>query len=80
MAIDYSTLLTDEQKRSILEQRLQQFAAEAWQHQINKQVAGATGNTDGAAQADAALEILDAAITVHQTELAALRMGLNELP
>jgi hypothetical protein len=78
MAIDYSTLLTDEQKRSILEQRLQQFAAEAWQHQINKQVADATGNTDGAA--DAALEILDAAIAVHQTELAALRMGLNELP
>ena len=72
MAIDYSALLTDEQKRSILEQRLQQFAAEAWQHQINKQIAEATGNTEGVTVASDALTILDAAISVHQTELAAL--------
>lgn len=72
MAIDYSNLLTDEQKRNILEQRLAQFAAEAWQHTLNKQIAETSGNTDGVAQADAALEILDAAITVHQDELGKL--------
>lgn len=70
MAIDYSTYLTDEQKRSILQQRLTQFAAEAWQHQINKQVAG--GNAEAVEQADAALAVLDEAIAVHEAELAKL--------
>ena len=72
MAIDYSSLLTDEQKRGILTQRLVQFASEAYQHDINKQVALASNNPDGAAQADEALAILDTAITVHQEELAKL--------
>jgi hypothetical protein len=72
MAIDYSSLLTDEQKRGILTQRLAQFAAEAYQHDINKQVAVASNNPDGVTQADEALAILDTAITVHQDELAKL--------
>jgi len=69
MALDYSSLLTDEQKKSILEQRLTQFAAEAYQHDINKQVASSAGNAEGVAQAEAALEALEAAIAVHQAEL-----------
>ena len=68
--MDYSTLLTDEQKRSILEQRIGQFAAEAWQHTINKQVAG--DNAEAVQAADEALAILDNAIKVHQEELAKL--------
>ena len=68
--MDYSTLLTDEQKRSILEQRIGQFAAEAWQHTINKQVAG--DNAEAVQAADDALAILDHAIKVHQEELAKL--------
>lgn len=72
MALDYSALLTADQKRGILEQRLAQFAAEAFQHDINKQVAEASGNTEGVAQAEAALAVLDTAITVHQDELAKL--------
>lgn len=70
MALDYSGLLTDEQKKSILDQRLTQFAAEAYQHEINKKVASDAGNTDGVAQAEEALKALEAAITVHQDELA----------
>lgn len=73
MAIDYSTYLTDEQKRSILQQRLTQFAADAWQHQINKQVAGS--NAEAVEQADAALAILDEAIAVHEAELAKIPSG-----
>ena len=69
MAIDYSSLLTDDQKRSILEQRLAQFASEAYQHTINKEVAIATQNADGISAADDALEILDKAISIHQDEL-----------
>ncbi len=72
MAIDYSGLLTDEQKRSILSQRLTQFAAEAYQHEINKQVAEAAENEEGTKAATDALAILDSAITVHQAELAKL--------
>lgn len=70
--MDYSSLLTDEQKKSILDQRLTQFAAEAYQHDINKQVATAAGNAEGVAQAEAALETLEAAIAVHQAEIAKL--------
>lgn len=68
--MDYSTLLSDEQKRSILEQRIGQFAAEAWQHTINKQIAG--DNAEAVQAADEALAILDNAIKVHQEELAKL--------
>ena len=72
MAIDYTDLLSDEQKKSILKQRLTQYAAEAYQHDINKQVATASNNEEGIKQATDALAILDAAITIHQEELAKL--------
>jgi hypothetical protein len=72
MAIDYTGLLSDEQKKSILEQRLTQFAAEAFQHDINKQVATASNNEEGIKQATDALAILDTAMSVHQDELAKL--------
>lgn len=70
--MDYSALLSDEQKKQILEARLAQFASEAYQHQINKAVAEATENADGVKAADDALVILDKAIAVHQDELAKL--------
>ena len=72
MAVDYSSLLTDEQKKSILEQRLAQFASEAYQHDINKQVAEASDNAEGVKTAEEAMAILDKAIVVHQSELAKL--------
>lgn len=68
--MDYSTLLTDDQKRSILEQRLAQFASEGYQHTLNKEVA--KDNEDAVKVANDALAVLDSAITVHQTELAKL--------
>jgi hypothetical protein len=68
--MDYSSLLTDEQKRSILTQRIQQFATEAYQHEINKKMAG--GNAEVIAAADEALVVLDSAIEIHQEELAKL--------
>lgn len=69
MPIDYSSLLSDSQKRSILQQRVQQFAAEAYQHEINRKLATETGNEAGVAQADEALTILDQAISLHLEEL-----------
>jgi hypothetical protein len=70
--MDYSSLLTDDQKRSILEQRLAQFSSEAYQHSLNAQVAAATNNQEGVDAANEALAVLDTAITVHQEELAKL--------
>ena len=70
--MDYSSLLSDDQKRSILTARIEQFASEAYQHDINKQVALASNNPDGVTSADEALATLDTAITVHQEELAKL--------
>lgn len=68
--MDYASLLTTEQKKSILEQRIAQFAGEAYQHQINKLTAG--DNAEAVEAADAALAILDNAIKIHQDELAKL--------
>lgn len=72
MAIDYAALLTDEQKRGILNNRIAQFAAEAYQHNLNKQTCESLGDTDGVAAADKALSVLEAAIATHQAELAAV--------
>jgi len=68
--MDYSSLLSNDQKKSILEQRIAQFASEAYQHDINKKMAG--DNVQAIKAADDALAILDNAITVHQEELAKL--------
>lgn len=72
MAIDYSTLLTAEQKQNILNQRIAQFAAEAWQHELNKQTCEQLNDEAGVASATQALATLEAAISVHQAELANL--------
>ena len=72
MAIDYTTLLTAEQKRTILQQRIAQFAAEAYQHELNKTTCESLGDTNGVEAADKALTILESAINTHSTELTAL--------
>ena len=68
--MDYSALLTTEQKKAILEQRIAQFASEAYQHDINKRTAG--DNAEVIEASDSALAILDHAIKIHQEELAKL--------
>ena len=72
MTINYEELLTVEQKRQILDQRVKQFASEAWQHELNKETCQAVGDIDGVAAADNALVILEAAIDIHQTKLTEL--------
>lgn len=72
MAIDYTTLLTDDQKRSILTQRIEQFAAEAYQHGLNKQTCESLQDAAGVESAEKSLQILEAAIEIHKAELDAL--------
>jgi hypothetical protein len=71
--MDYSALLTNEQKRSILTARIEQFASEGFQHTLNREVA--KDNLEAVLAADEALAILDSAIAVHQAELAKLPAG-----
>ena len=72
MTINYSNLLTEEQKRNILSQRISQFAAEAWQHELNKKTCEQLNDESGVTSAENALATLEAAINVHQTELDSL--------
>jgi len=70
--MDYSTLLSDDQKRDLLTQRIQQFAAEAYQHSLNLKVAELTGDTNAQEIATTSIAALDQALQVHTEELAAL--------
>lgn len=72
MAVDYTALLTPEQKKNILEQRISQFAAEAYQHSLNKATCAALNDADGVANAEKSLVILEAAINTHKAELDSL--------
>lgn len=65
MAINFDTLLSPEEQAAIKAARLKQFAEEAIQHHLNKQVAEQLGDTAAVEQADKALEVLEAAISVY---------------
>lgn len=75
MTIDYSELLTNDQKRNILQQRIAQFAAEAYQHTLNKKSLEALNDEAGIEASDKSLQILESAIQVHKAELEALPAG-----
>jgi hypothetical protein len=78
MTVDYNSMLTDEQKRNILQQRISQFAAEAYQHSLNKQTCETLEDTAGIEAAEKSLSILNAALEVHQNELNALPVAPTE--
>ena len=69
MAIDFNNLLTADQKRDLLTQRIQQFATEAYQHELNRQIATSVNDAQAVEQAESALVTLETAIDVHQVEL-----------
>jgi hypothetical protein len=70
--MDYSSLLTPEQKRSLLENRIQQFASEAYQYSLNLKTAESVGTEDQIDGIKKSIEILESAIKVHQDELSKL--------
>ena len=72
MSVDFSTLLTPEQKRSLLENRIQQFASEAYQYSLNLKTAESVGTEDQVEGIKKSIEILESAIKVHQDELSKL--------
>jgi hypothetical protein len=71
-SIDFSALISDEQKRQVIEGRIQQFAAEAYQHTLNKQTAENIKAKEQVEAAEKSIAILEAAIKVHLQELSKL--------
>jgi hypothetical protein len=72
MSNDFSAYLTDEQKRSIIEQRIQQFAVEGYQISINRKVAEANADEAVIAEIDKNIETLASVIAAYKVELDAL--------
>jgi hypothetical protein len=72
MSNDFSAYLTDEQKRSIIEQRIQQFAVEGYQISINRKVAEASADEAVIAEIDKNIETLASVIAAYKVELDAL--------
>lgn len=68
MAIEY-TEISSADKANILKQRILQFEAEAYQHEINKEMALVLGDDSLVEQADAALETIENAINLHRNLL-----------
>lgn len=72
MSKDFSAYLSDEQKQSIISQRIQQFAVEGYQISINRKVAEASGDEAVLAEIDKNIETLSSVIAAYQAELDAL--------
>lgn len=78
MAVDFASLLTADQKRQLLEGRIAQFASEAYQYDLNLKTAQALEATEQIEQITESLKTLEAAINVHQNELALLPAPVAE--
>ena len=78
MSIDFDAVLTNEQKAEIIQQRITQFAAEAYQHELNKKTIDSLGSEEQIQTIEKNLEILEAAINVHKEELAKLPLASAE--
>jgi chromosome segregation ATPase len=72
MSVDFSAFLSLEEKKSLLEQRIKQFASEGWQHQLNRAAFEANGDTEAVAATDTAIATISNAIEAHQSELTLL--------
>lgn len=72
MSNTFSAYLNDEQKQSIIAQRIQQFAVEGYQISINRKVAEANGDTAVLEEIDKNIATLSQVIAAYQDELDAL--------
>lgn len=76
MVNSFETLLTTEQKIKVVEDRISQFATEAYQHSLNKTTSDELDATEQSEVSAKNIEILEIAIKVHQEELAKLQASL----
>lgn len=76
--MDFASLLSPEQKRNLLENRIQQFASEAYQYSLNLKTAQDVGTEEQVDGIKKSIDILESAIRVHQEELQALPAPITE--
>ena len=76
--MDYSSLLTADQKRTLLQGRIQQFASEAYQYTLNLKTAEELGSEDQVESIKKSITVLETAIKIHQEELSQLPLPETE--
>ena len=64
--------VSNEAKIQLLTQRVEALNLEGYQHELNKKSAEALNNAEVIEQSNAAIAVIEAAITVHEAELADL--------
>ena len=74
MSIDFNTLLTVDERKSVVTQRVQQLAVEAYQLSLNLKVLNAQEepNEKALSEINTNLELLDQMISVYKAELDSL--------
>jgi hypothetical protein len=72
MTIDFIGLLPIEERRRVLRERIQQLAAEGYQHHLNKQGAQMNGKQELILEADQRMLEISNVIQIYQRELNAL--------
>jgi hypothetical protein len=70
--MNFTELLTVEQRKEILEGRLLSFAVEAYQVSLHKKVAESTKDFTSIEQANDALSTLEIAIQIYRDELSTI--------
>jgi hypothetical protein len=72
MTTDFISLLPLEERRTVLKQRIQQLAAEGYQHQLNKEGAQRNGKQDLILEAEQKIIEIGNVIQIYQRDLNAL--------
>ena len=72
MTIDFAALLPIEERREVLTKRIQQLAAEGYQHKFNRLAAQRNGKPELVVEADLAIKEIETVIQVYQEELSTL--------
>ena len=80
MSIDFNTLLTVEERTSVVKQRIQQLAVEAYQLSLNLNVINAQEepNEKALSEINANLDLLGQMISVYKQELDTLEEPVAE--
>jgi hypothetical protein len=69
MTIDFASMLSNDQKRQLILNRIQQFVAEGYQLTLNKRTAESLGSNTQVESTEKAIAVLEEAIRVHKEEL-----------
>jgi hypothetical protein len=72
MTLDFASLLPLEERREVLKKRIEQLAAEGYQHNLNRQGAEINGRRDLVLEADQKIVEISNIIEVYQRDLNAL--------